>query len=72
MDRFLKYYNIFSFLVIRYILDARPDITLLAVYKFTTSDDSSCSWWDVFDGLMWILSVVASMILWGFIFNYGG
>lgn len=68
LDHVLKYYNLFSFIIIKYVLDARSHTTLLDVYKFTSSPDSRASRWDVFDGMMWICSIIVAMILSGYLF----
>lgn len=67
----LKYYNIFTYLYLRYFR-GKKQISLEAVQEFTLDlaykKSESMSWWDVFDGIMWMCSVIFGMILWGFLF----
>jgi len=74
LDRFLKYYNIFSFLYLKYFRN-KEKVRPMAVYKFTIKcaekEGEFLSYWDVFDGTLWICTLVAlwlsSGIIGGFI-----
>jgi len=67
-DNYMKFYNLFSWLYIRYIKGCR--VSLLTVYNFTRSLNESASWWDVMDGMMWIITTVAAIIGSGFLIDY--
>ncbi len=68
IDNYLKFYNLFSWLYIRYF--KRCNVSLLTVYDSTQLSNEGGSWWDVLDGVMWIITIVAAIIGNGFLINY--
>ena len=71
-EKVAKYYNIFTFLVMKYF-QGYYALTLLGAYERSQvaaekSGDAG-SWWDVFDGMMWIISFIGGIILYGFLFS---
>jgi hypothetical protein len=67
LDHVMKHFNIFTYIYLKYFRE-KLNISLEGVYVFTTSKDSAASWWDVFDGMMWICSFVAVNIIYGYMF----
>jgi len=67
-EEIFKYYNLFSWIVF-----SRLSMDLVDMYKYSIhcaeKDGHSGSWYDVFDGIMWICSFVAFTIVWGYVFN---
>jgi hypothetical protein len=66
---YMKFYNLFSFLYIKYF--QRRNVSLMGVHKFSNkcaeAECQSASWLDVFDGIGWICSFVAIIIAIGYI-----
>jgi hypothetical protein len=63
VEKYLKYYNIFSYLILKYILRIlKEDITLLTIYRTAGDRGEAASWYDVFDGVMWICLIVGGII----------
>jgi len=70
LDKFFKYYNIFTFLYMRYFL-GKKNVRLKTVYQYTAKcaekTASFSSTWDVFDGIMWICAYVSIITLIGYL-----
>jgi hypothetical protein len=72
LSRGLKYYNLFSFLYLKYFkAQGATSLELKDVYNYTVQkaedNGESGTWWDVFDGTMWICTFVAAQIAIGYI-----
>ena len=69
LEYYMKFYNIFSFLYIKYFQGR--NVSLLGVHRYSNkcAEDAgqSASWLDVFDGMGWICSFVAAAIAAGYI-----
>ena len=70
LSKYFKYGNIFSFLYRKYF-QGYYMTTLQTNYEMTINkaeaSGDSLSWWDVFDGMMWIITIVFGMIAAGYI-----
>jgi hypothetical protein len=60
VEKYLKYYNIFSYLILNYIF--RKNVSLIAIYREAGDKGESASWYDVIDGICWICSVIGAII----------
>lgn len=77
-EQIAKYFNLFSWLYLMYIRDTYSvetykRISLLDAYHISQEsaarDGDAGSWYDVFDGVMWIISFLALIFIWGFTFG---
>jgi hypothetical protein len=72
LENYIKYYNIFSFLYFKYFL--RKNVSLLGMHRHSNNlaeaARQSASWWDVFDGIMWICSFVATLFAIGLVRHF--
>lgn len=73
-EQVIKYYNIFTWLILRYtscVTETKPSLLDAYIYSqacaFKSGDAGS--WWDVFDGIMWIISFVGGIITYGLLFG---
>jgi len=70
IEKYLKYYNIWSYLIFRYIM--KTDVILLSIYRQSYTNDEAASWYDVIDGIGWICFFIGSLITIGYVFNMIG
>lgn len=72
LENYVKFYNMFSFLYIRYFQGRK--ISLLGMHKLSNhlaeKAGQSASWWDVFDGMCWICSFVATLFAIGLVRHF--
>lgn len=77
-ENIIKFFNVFSWLFLVYAMriysvESNKRISLLETYELTIEssrkNNQGGSWYDVFDGIMWICTCIGGIIIYGYLLS---